>query len=124
MSPINAIIGSAVMQGEGGGAAMMGGGAGAAAGGGESGDFDMFGGIDPEMDPELAMAIRVSTEEARAEEEARVRATQEVGCGAVLSNGNLLHCTNRLLPRPRRRAGSPGRGRLGLRTRRRRTRRR
>ncbi len=76
VSPINAIMGSAVMQGEGGGAAMMGGaGATGMAGGG---DFDMFGGIDPEMDPELAMAIRVSTEEARAEEEARVRATQEV----------------------------------------------
>lgn len=77
VSPINAIMGSAVMQGEGGGAAMMGG-AGAVGMGVGGGDFDMFGGIDPEMDPELAMAIRVSTEEARAEEEARVRATQEV----------------------------------------------
>lgn len=37
-----------------------------------SGDFDDYGGIDPSMDPELAMAIRVSTEEARAREEARV----------------------------------------------------
>ena len=34
--------------------------------------FEEFGGIDPSMDPELAMAIRMSTEEARAREEARV----------------------------------------------------
>lgn len=42
------------------------------AGGGFEGGFDEYGGIDPSMDPELAMAIRVSTEEARAREEARV----------------------------------------------------
>ena len=39
---------------------------------GSSAGFDDYGGIDPSMDPELAMAIRVSTEEARAREEARV----------------------------------------------------
>jgi hypothetical protein len=38
------------------------------------GAFDDYGGVDPSMDPELAMAIRASTEEARAQEEARVRA--------------------------------------------------
>jgi hypothetical protein len=36
------------------------------------GAFDDYGGVDPSMDPELAMAIRASTEEARAQEEARV----------------------------------------------------
>lgn len=74
---MNALLSSPVMHGDGG--AMMGGdGTGGATGGGGAGDnFDMYGGIDPAMDPELAMAIRVSTEEARAEEEARVRATQE-----------------------------------------------
>ena len=45
-------------------------------GGGPSGvgggAFDDYGGVDPSMDPELAMAIRASTEEARAQEEARV----------------------------------------------------
>lgn len=60
------------------GADGMGGGAGGAgAAGGAGGDFDMYGGIDPSMDPELAMAIRASTEEARAQEEARARAAQE-----------------------------------------------
>jgi 26S proteasome regulatory subunit N10 len=73
------------------------GGAGAAAGGD---NFDMYGGIDPTMDPELAMAIRASTEEARAQEEARVRAQQEASAaegGAAApaassssSSGNLL----------------------------------
>lgn len=48
------------------GAAMGGG------GGGGGSAFDEYGGIDPSMDPELAMAIRASTEEARAQEEARV----------------------------------------------------
>lgn len=53
-------------------------GAGAAGAGSAGGDnFDMYGGIDPSMDPELAMAIRASTEEARAQEEARTRAAQE-----------------------------------------------
>ena len=46
--------------------------AGAMGAGGMGGDdFDMYGGIDPTLDPELAMAIRVSQEEARAQEEAR-----------------------------------------------------
>lgn len=40
---------------------------------GGGGAFDDYGGVDPSMDPELAMAIRASTEEARAQEEARVR---------------------------------------------------
>lgn len=39
------------------------------------GGFEDYGGIDPSMDPELAMAIRASTEEARAQEEARVSAS-------------------------------------------------
>ena len=46
------------------------GGGGSGMGGG--GAFDDYGGVDPSMDPELAMAIRASTEEARAQEEARV----------------------------------------------------
>jgi len=36
-----------------------------------------YDGFDPAMDPELAMAIRVSTEEARAHEEARLKLSQE-----------------------------------------------
>ena len=39
-------------------------------------NFDIYGGIDPSLDPELAMAIRVSTEEARAQEEARLKALE------------------------------------------------
>ena len=41
-------------------------------GGGSAGNFDDYGGIDPSTDPELAMALRASAEEARANEEARV----------------------------------------------------
>ncbi len=63
-SPTNALQSSAIMFNEGGvnnfGAA-----------GGD--DFDIYGGIDPSLDPELAMAIRISQEEAKAAEEARVR---------------------------------------------------
>lgn len=42
--------------------------------GGQGGGFDEYG-FDPESDPELAMAMRVSIEEARAEEEARNKVT-------------------------------------------------
>jgi len=51
---------------------------GGVAGGGDAfgaaapGNFEEFGGVDPSMDPELAMAIRVSLEEDRAREQARV----------------------------------------------------
>ena len=87
MSPSNALFSSPVMS-EHGGAHMMGGfgggtvgggagGAGGSSGGVGGGDFDMYGGIDPTMDPELAMAIRISTEEARAQEESRVNALQK-----------------------------------------------
>lgn len=47
-------------------------------GGGGDGDFDIYGGIDPNLDPELAMAIRVSQEEARAQEESRKAAQEQV----------------------------------------------
>ena len=50
----------------------MGGPEGASGGISGGGNFDDYGGIDPSLDPELAMAIRASTEEARAREEARV----------------------------------------------------
>lgn len=40
-------------------------------------DFDLYGGVDPALDPELAMAMRISTEEARAQEEARLKAVQD-----------------------------------------------
>lgn len=38
-------------------------------GGGGGGDFGDYGGVDPNMDPELAMALRVSMEEERARQE-------------------------------------------------------
>lgn len=49
---------------EGGDAVMGGVGAGAGAGAGAS-QFADFGGIDPNLDPELAMALRISLEEER-----------------------------------------------------------
>lgn len=42
-------------------------------GGGGFNDFDMYGGINPNDDPEYAMAIRISQEEAKAAEEARMK---------------------------------------------------
>lgn len=52
-----------------------GGGGGDAAGGG--GGFADFGGVDPNMDPELAMALRVSMEEERARQERATAAAAE-----------------------------------------------
>lgn len=70
VSPANAVMSSPIMHmaGAATGSSSMGGG-----GGGGDANFDMYGGVDPEADPDLAMAIRASTEEARAREEARTK---------------------------------------------------
>jgi 26S proteasome regulatory subunit N10 len=83
VSPATAIMSSPIVHmgmGGGGGSSSGGGGGSGGAGGGDN--FDMYGGIDPSMDPELAMAIRVSTEEARASEEARLKASQDASAAA------------------------------------------
>jgi 26S proteasome regulatory subunit N10 len=73
--PADAIITSPIMHsaGMGMGSHMGAMGMGAGGAGGGAGAFDEYGGVDPTLDPELAMAIRASTEEARSQEEARVR---------------------------------------------------
>jgi len=53
-----------------GGGTLQGSSAAAGASAGAGGAFEEYGGIDPSLDPELAMAIRVSTEEARARAQA------------------------------------------------------
>jgi 26S proteasome regulatory subunit N10 len=67
-SPIVAGAGAGGAYGAGGGGGGGEAGAGAAAGGGGAG-FAEYGGVDPSMDPELAMALRVSMEEERARQE-------------------------------------------------------
>jgi hypothetical protein len=77
VSPANAIMSSPLMMGEfGGGMGMdIGGGAqgGAGGAGAGGGQFAEYGGVDPALDPELAMVLRASAEEARAHEAALVR---------------------------------------------------
>jgi len=70
--PCDALLSSPVLH-MGFGAFGGSGGGGASAGAGASA-FEEFGGIDPNLDPDLAMAIRLSAEEARATEEARASA--------------------------------------------------
>jgi len=70
--PSDVLLSSPIVSG--GGMGMSGGsGVGASGGdmdvGGASGGFADYGGIDPNMDPELAMALRVSMEEERARQE-------------------------------------------------------
>jgi 26S proteasome regulatory subunit N10 len=67
----DSIVASPILAGEGGGAPSNGGGA----GGADGGDGFEFG-IDPSVDPELALALRMSLEEDRARQE-RERKTQE-----------------------------------------------
>jgi len=69
--PSDVLVSSPIIQGE--GASGMGSSAAADAGGsGAAGEnFSEFGGVDPNMDPELALALRVSMEEERARQEAR-----------------------------------------------------
>jgi 26S proteasome regulatory subunit N10 len=90
VQPSDALQSSNVMSGRGSGGGGGGGGEEAMGGG-----FDDYGGIDPAMDPELAMAIRVSTEEARAREEARVSLVLQHG--GRLVNSCIIHSV-----RPRR----------------------
>lgn len=68
--PSDVLVTSPILRGDGGGGGGGGGAGGAASGGGGGGDgFGDFGGVDANMDPELAMALRVSMEEERARQE-------------------------------------------------------
>ena len=71
--PSDVLVTSPILRGDGGGGGGgMGGaaaGTGGAGGGGGGDTFADFGGVDPSMDPELAMALRVSMEEERARQE-------------------------------------------------------
>jgi len=70
------ILSSPIITGEAGGAA---GGVPAATGGGSTAanDFAMYGGIDPNLDPELALVMKISLEEARAKQESEKPKTEE-----------------------------------------------
>ncbi len=74
MLPSDILISSPIVNEDGGAAAVMGGmaavaaasGPGAGRGGGDTGEFE---GVDAMLDPELALALRVSMEEERARQE-------------------------------------------------------
>jgi 26S proteasome regulatory subunit N10 len=53
-------------------------------GGGEANPFAEFGGVNPDLDPELAMALRLSAEEARAHEESQSRVSGKIGSAIPL----------------------------------------
>ena len=79
--PSDVLITSPIVRGAGGGVASSGAGAmDLSSGGGGGGGADAFaeyGGVDPNMDPELAMALRVSMEEERARQERLAQAAAE-----------------------------------------------
>jgi len=58
--------------------------------GGTGAAGNAFGGIDPNMDPEMAMAIRQSLEEERARQEALTREEQNAGANAPSANANVV----------------------------------
>ena len=60
-----------------GGGGMGGGGSSSFGGSGTTGGFEEYGGVNPELDPELAMALRMSAEEARAREESKNKEESE-----------------------------------------------
>ncbi|KAF2724434.1 hypothetical protein K431DRAFT_281862 [Polychaeton citri CBS 116435] len=72
----DSIVASPILAGEGGGAGAAGAGVNGSGGegGGAGGDFEF--GVDPSMDPELALALRMSFEEEKARQE-REKATKE-----------------------------------------------
>jgi len=64
--PSDVLASSPIVHGGSGGSAA---GAATGGGGGDMGSFAEYGGVDPNMDPELAMALRVSMEDERARQE-------------------------------------------------------
>jgi len=90
VQPVDALMASPIMTEAGFAGMGTAGGMGAAAGGGGGGanNFAEYGGVDPSLDPELAMAIRVSTEEARAREEARTQTASQVSTESAPSAGD------------------------------------
>lgn len=83
--PSDAILASPIMM------TQHGFGSGSAGGGGFGGagaaSFEEYGGYDPTLDPDLAMAIRVSIEEDRAREEARLQ--EGKSNGQAIESGNV-----------------------------------
>lgn len=71
--PSDVLVSSPVLHGDDGAAAAA-----ASSGGGGSDAFAEYGGVDPSMDPELALALRVSMEEERARQEAAQKRAAEV----------------------------------------------
>jgi 26S proteasome regulatory subunit N10 len=71
----DSILASPILAGDGVGGGAGGGGAGGDAGGGDSGQFEF--GVNPELDPELALALRMSFEEEKARQEKEKKAKEE-----------------------------------------------
>lgn len=92
-------------DGEGAAAPSTGGGAGAGSGGG--GQFAEYGGVDPNLDPELAMAIRISLEEAKnegnqpTEGEQKAEGTATAQEGEAPKQGGDAEMTNQEQPAPK-----------------------
>jgi len=88
--PSDVLIGSPVIHGGEGGGAGMGGGGGVASPGGDAGgnSFAEYGGVDPNLDPELAMALRISMEEERVRQERIARENPESAGGDADANAN------------------------------------
>lgn len=87
-SPILAGSGGSAFAAAAAGAATGAGGGGGGGGGGN--DFAEYGGVDPNMDPELAMALRVSMEDERARQEraAAAAAASSSAAEETTSDGN------------------------------------
>jgi len=88
------LVSSTIYSGGGGGGRGGGGGSSnVGSGGGGAGGFADYGGIDPNLDPELAMAMRISMEEARAAA-AAASGGVEGGAGASSSSSSTAASAN------------------------------
>ena len=86
--PSDVLVSSPIVGGGGAGAAAaMGSPVGGGGAGADGGNFADYGGIDPNMDPELAMALRVSMEEERARQERVAAAAAEEAAGDGADGG-------------------------------------
>ncbi|TDH68566.1 hypothetical protein CCR75_005661 [Bremia lactucae] len=83
--PSDVLVSSPVLHGDDGAADAV-----ASSGGGGNESFAEYGGVDPSMDPELALALRVSMEEERARQEAaQKRAAEAEAASATASTTSL-----------------------------------
>lgn len=103
VAPSDALISSPIFQGDDGGLAQAMAASAGGGGGADANPYAEYGGVNPDLDPELAMALRLSAEEARAHEESQTRVWLESSLLVSLSSPRMSRRNQRMNLHPRMR---------------------